>query len=210
MKLGNIFWRLVFWIQLIIYGYFAIQFMYSWCYPTLGPTYSGCNLIYATWKGLHATSLLQLLICGITIRLILPKTWEGFLYSTLGLIFAPLIGETYFVPIYGLITGDWFNAGNLWNLPRLSVFLLWYAIFMSGAWKMFNLKIIVIGLGLIAIQGWYWITFQHFILWRSPATGDLYINAFMGHWMTIVYYTIFCTFYILAFNGKIPKPVGFK
>jgi hypothetical protein len=194
----------LFYLQMILYAYAGANMIYSWWHPTLGPTFTGFNMVYATWMGLHSTALLELLTVGVTIRLMLPRTLKGFIYSALAIIFATLAGETIFMPLYVAVTGDWANVGYLWVIGRIGTICLWVIIIASRTWKMFRLKILGLGVAALYGLGYYWVVYQNFILWRSPATGDLYINNFMGHWLTVLYYAIWTIFFILAFKGKLP------
>jgi hypothetical protein len=194
----------LFWMQMALYAYVAANLVNSWWHPTLGPTFTGFNMIYATWMGLHSTALLFLLMVGVEIRLRLPKTVKGFTYSAMALIFVTLAGETIFMPLYAVITGDWANVGYLWVIGRIGTICLWAIVILTRTWKMFNLKVLALGVAALYGLGYYWVVYWGFVLWRSPATGDLHINEFMGHWFTIAYYAIWTIFFILAFKDKMP------
>lgn len=163
------------------------------------------NPIYATWNGLHALALMFILICGIVIRLYLPKTPKGFVYSLAGLIFAPVIGETWFMQEYLFYYHDWANVGYLWVIGRTGIIGLWIVLVALQTYKMFSLKTLGVGLFALLIFGVYWMVDWNFVLWRSPITADN-LTGFFGHFATIFYYGVWCLFYIAAFKRRAPLP----
>lgn len=162
------------------------------------------TLLVQRFGAWHMVTTIQLAIVALLIRVRLPQTIVGCMFSLAALLYVGIVGETY-VSIYAwayYIRTDYPVFVKIISAGWIGMVCFWAIVIGLQAYQLFNTRTIFLGLVPITIFTLYWFFALNFVgSLVMTVHSSILTAAPLPNLLEQVYYTgIFSTF-ILAFKA---------